>query len=71
MSSVDARSTCDYQSERHCSKTTNDVFTRAKGAITSQNGTAPKLDITAIVRNICAITSQNGTAPKRRLGFRP
>ena len=33
---------CDYQSERHCSKTKDDRIAQLTGAITSQNGTAPK-----------------------------
>ena len=33
-------------------------------AITSQNGTAPKLHVLAIGHPVGAITSQNGTAPK-------
>ena len=33
---------CDYQSERHCSKTLIDRIKRLICAITSQNGTAPK-----------------------------
>ena len=37
------------------------------GAITSQNGTAPKQTITSRKGDVCAITSQNGTAPKRRV----
>lgn len=35
--------TVDYQSERHCSKTTDDIAAIATGLITSQNDTAPKL----------------------------
>ena len=34
------------------------------GAITSQNGTAPKLIGDDLVASFGAITSQNGTAPK-------
>ena len=37
---------------------------RLLSAITSQNGTAPKLIITSSCCACCAITSQNGTAPK-------
>ena len=33
---------CDYQSERHCSKTRVKDYDTEIGAITSQNGTAPK-----------------------------
>ena len=36
------------------------------GAITSQNGTAPKPMGQGDCMTICAITSQNGTAPKQR-----
>ena len=35
-------SPCDYQSERHCSKTGQQARTKARCAITSQNDTAPK-----------------------------
>ena len=34
---------CDYQSERHCSKTSSLTRLSLFCAITSQNGTAPKL----------------------------
>ena len=37
-----AGGSCDYQSERHCSKTSMLSDEEWKGAITSQNGTAPK-----------------------------
>ena len=33
---------CDYQSERHCSKTHQRLYNLINRAITSQNGTAPK-----------------------------
>ena len=56
---------CDYQSERHCSKTAAYKPTLGKGAITSQNGTAPKLLSLSALLLLSAITSQNGTAPKR------
>ena len=39
---------------------------RERGAITSQNGTAPKRVVAHASRLGCAITSQNGTAPKPR-----
>ena len=55
---------CDYQSERHCSKTTLCSIPRYPGAITSQNGTAPKPYPTCRDFARRAITSQNGTAPK-------
>ena len=38
---------------------------RTLGAITSQNGTAPKRVRIVEMRVLGAITSQNGTAPKR------
>ena len=55
---------CDYQSERHCSKTQAYPWSEQRGAITSQNGTAPKLYLTSETDKESAITSQNGTAPK-------
>ena len=55
---------CDYQSERHCSKTGVGCAEVHFGAITSQNGTAPKLLGLRHPRVGGAITSQNGTAPK-------
>ena len=57
---------CDYQSERHCSKTGVSARGRLCRAITSQNGTAPKRLSCLTSRARCAITSQNGTAPKPR-----
>ena len=39
-------------------------MSRYHGAITSQNGTAPKPVIDKIIQALSAITSQNGTAPK-------
>ena len=39
------------------------------GAITSQNGTAPKLQALMTTLNSSAITSQNGTAPKLCIEF--
>ena len=36
---------CDYQSERHCSKTVPVAAQNRESAITSQNDTAPKLTI--------------------------
>ena len=59
-------SRCDYQSERHCSKTQYQQGRKAIRAITSQNDTAPKLDRGVALHIVCAITSQNDTAPKRR-----
>ena len=56
---------CDYQSERHCSKTCTTLTQGNMRAITSQNGTAPKLFSAHLVTRQRAITSQNGTAPKR------
>ena len=41
---------------------------RALGAITSQNGTAPKQELIQRLQKERAITSQNGTAPKRMMG---
>ena len=58
---------CDYQSERHCSKTRQDSRDARLGAITSQNGTAPKLPDDPVLVALSAITSQNGTAPKPSL----
>ena len=55
---------CDYQSERHCSKTCYVVSYIGICAITSQNGTAPKLGSARVAPTSGAITSQNGTAPK-------
>ena len=55
---------CDYQSERHCSKTRGAEGRLAPGAITSQNDTAPKRPKLCIDGCRCAITSQNDTAPK-------
>ena len=55
---------CDYQSERHCSKTRDVQDSNLQGAITSQNGTAPKLASITLHQARRAITSQNGTAPK-------
>ena len=55
---------CDYQSERHCSKTNLRRDKTLNRAITSQNGTAPKRPICHALSDLCAITSQNGTAPK-------
>ena len=55
---------CDYQSERHCSKTPNVIAKIIESAITSQNGTAPKPKTRDIPTRFRAITSQNGTAPK-------
>mgnify|MGYP000977752750 CR=1 FL=1 len=60
----EAQRQCDYQSERHCSKTAGLIVPRFIRAITSQNGTAPKLRVFAGVTHVSAITSQNGTAPK-------
>ena len=59
-------SVCDYQSERHCSKTNFFVSPSYVCAITSQNGTAPKRPSRHPCRALGAITSQNGTAPKLR-----
>ena len=55
----------DYQSERHCSKTS--CRTRKVGAslITSQNDTAPKLESRLLAPGSRLITSQNDTAPKQ------
>ena len=58
---------CDYQSERHCSKTTDACRRTLTSAITSQNGTAPKQGLHFSPPLDSAITSQNGTAPKRSL----
>ena len=58
---------CDYQSERHCSKTPKVSLGALASAITSQNGTAPKQQIVSRKGDQCAITSQNGTAPKPAL----
>ena len=55
---------CDYQSERHCSKTTEAGSSQTPSAITSQNDTAPKLAGAAQGDCCGAITSQNDTAPK-------
>ena len=55
---------CDYQSERHCSKTREPGSRVRESAITSQNGTAPKHAASPQAPRACAITSQNGTAPK-------
>ena len=55
---------CDYQSERHCSKTSPPPSRGWRRAITSQNGTAPKRLSRAPAGPPRAITSQNGTAPK-------
>ena len=55
---------CDYQSERHCSKTDTIDYQLTLSAITSQNGTAPKPHVALKGWTGCAITSQNGTAPK-------
>ena len=57
---------CDYQSERHCSKTTASIHSISSRAITSQNDTAPKRQLCISVDHACAITSQNDTAPKQR-----
>ena len=62
---ADAMAWCDYQSERHCSKTLLMKRSSYLSAITSQNGTAPKHDNERRLACYCAITSQNGTAPKR------
>ena len=44
---------CDYQSERHCSKTHDNVIRLYISAITSQNGTAPKPeDVFAWIRSV-------------------
>ena len=59
---------CDYQSERHCSKTLEIRDDRFNCAITSQNGTAPKPKSSRGEAHHRAITSQNGTAPKLRCG---
>ena len=56
---------CDYQSERHCSKTIVTDASCTLSAITSQNGTAPKRRRNRGGLRDSAITSQNGTAPKR------
>ena len=58
---------CDYQSERHCSKTGYGGYQVFCCAITSQNGTAPKHNDMTDELELGAITSQNGTAPKHRL----
>ena len=59
---------CDYQSERHCSKTLCLPRKGAQCAITSQNDTAPK-PISSIGNLFpSAITSQNDTAPKPIIG---
>ena len=55
---------CDYQSERHCSKTLAGAKRMPVSAITSQNGTAPKHNVKFDLGALGAITSQNGTAPK-------
>ena len=59
---------CDYQSERHCSKTSACGALTNMGAITSQNGTAPKQAVLESLKGYRAITSQNGTAPKLCFG---
>ena len=56
---------CDYQSERHCSKTRSSSSALTTCAITSQNDTAPKHELKADYESLGAITSQNDTAPKR------
>ena len=58
------KSWCDYQPERHCSKTAMGVSSVMVGAITSQNDTAPKRVPTLLGPREGAITSQNDTAPK-------
>ena len=55
---------CDYQSERHCSKTVLLQSLPTVCAITSQNDTAPKQLLFASPHCVSAITSQNDTAPK-------
>ena len=57
---------CDYQSERHCSKTNCLQKAAQNGAITSQNDTAPKHMTSLRKTQLSAITSQNDTAPKPR-----
>ena len=54
----------DYQSVRHCSKTSVAVFHALNGLITSQFDTAPKLKGFKRFSNECLITSQFDTAPK-------
>ena len=55
---------CDYQSERHCSKTILYVGDIDFSVITSQNDTAPKLTDPTKEQSPGVITSQNDTAPK-------
>ena len=55
---------CDYQSERHCSKTHVIDIALFAGVITSQNDTAPKPVRCPWHNDSGVITSQNDTAPK-------
>ena len=54
----------DYQSDRHCSKTSVLVTAATTGLITSQIDTAPKLVLLAAGEPVGLITSQIDTAPK-------
>ena len=56
---------CHYQSERHCTKTRTIIVRWAKCVITSQNVTAPKLEVHPLQKLTRVITSQNVTAPKQ------
>ena len=57
----------DYQSVRHCSKTTVFKLTQLTGLITSQFDTAPKPYDYGTSPISCLITSQFDTAPKLSL----
>ena len=59
-----AQSRFDYQSVRHCSKTTDMFPMRRASLITSQFDTAPKRFILPRVHDNGLITSQFDTAPK-------
>ena len=56
----------DYQSDRHCSKTSELVFKGVSRLITSQIDTAPKQPCSSSGRASSLITSQIDTAPKQR-----
>ena len=55
----------DYQSDRHCTKTIEEVKPKRGSLITSQIDTAPKLDPYFGSSDKGLITSQIDTAPKR------
>ena len=54
----------DYQSNRHCAKTSHSSLVTSESLITSQIDTAPKLELADEREDVGLITSQIDTAPK-------